>query len=406
MKILQVNKFNYPRGGADKYFLELGQILAAKGHEVAVFCMEHPKNYPSPFSKYFVSRLSFNDKSFKNILRAPGRILWSRQAARRFGRLLDDFKPDIIHCHNIYHQLSPSILPEARKRRIPVIMHVHDYKLVCPNYKLYTQGKTCFRCRGGAYYQCTVHNCYQSWPRSFLASVEAYLHNSILNIYRRDVDNFICPSLFAKEQLQLNNFPQDKLSLIYNFPDQLAEPTIKTGLKPYLLYFGRLSAEKGLIGLLEGLAKTDENLIIAGEGPQLKELEQLIGQLGLKERVNLVGFKSGAELADLIANAQAVVMASLWPENMPLSVLEALSLGRPVIASNSGGVPEIVKDGENGFLFQAGDGLSLKQAIDRFHLADKDRLHQRAKDSVANLTPDHHYQEIIKLYQRYQKPAR
>lgn len=132
MRILQVNKFNYIRGGAEKYFIEISKNLEELGHQVAIFSMHHPKNNPSPWEKYFVSRLSFNEAKLRDRLITPGRILYSLEAKRKFKSLVKDFKPDIIHIHNIYHQISPSILDVAKKYQIPVVMHLHDYKLICP----------------------------------------------------------------------------------------------------------------------------------------------------------------------------------------------------------------------------------------------------------------------------------
>ena len=134
MRILQVNKYNYLRGGSEKYFIELSKELERAGHQVAIFSMRHPKNLPSLWEKYFVSRVSFSENSLYYSLLRPFRVLYSFEAKRKFSKLIKKFKPDIIHIHNIYHQISPSILPVAKKYNIPVVMHLHDYKLICPNY--------------------------------------------------------------------------------------------------------------------------------------------------------------------------------------------------------------------------------------------------------------------------------
>ena len=143
MKILQVNQFYYPRGGADKYFLDLTRTLTEAGHQVAVFSMVHPKNWPSPWSPYFVSRVSFNEGNLVDKLKTPGRVLYSLEAKRKFARLVRDFQPEIIHLHNIYHHISPSILTVAQEYKIPVVLHLQDYKLICANHSLFTKGAIC-----------------------------------------------------------------------------------------------------------------------------------------------------------------------------------------------------------------------------------------------------------------------
>ena len=133
MKIIEVNKFYYRRGGAESYLLDIEKKLQSEGHQVAIFSMKHPKNQPSVWEKYFVSRLSFNEGSLWDKIRYPFRLFYSFEAKRKFEKLVKDFQPDVIHIHNIYHQISPSILPIAKKYGVPVYMHLHDYKLICPN---------------------------------------------------------------------------------------------------------------------------------------------------------------------------------------------------------------------------------------------------------------------------------
>jgi len=139
MKVLLVNKYNFIKGGSDKYFLDLANLLSKQpGIKVAKFCMSHPQNLPDKYSRYFVSGLNFDRFRLHDLFKYLGRVFYSFEAKRKFANLLDDFRPDIIHLHNIYHHLSPSILTAAKERRIPIIMHVHDYKLVCPNYKMFS----------------------------------------------------------------------------------------------------------------------------------------------------------------------------------------------------------------------------------------------------------------------------
>jgi len=399
MKILQVNKFYYERRGAEKYMLGLSEALVKAENDVAVFSMEHPKNLPSPYSKYFVSRISFNEGGLLDKLKSPSRLLYGLEAKAKFKALIKDFKPDIIHVHNLYHHISPSILDVARKFKIPVIMHLHDYKLICPNYKLFVKGKECERCKKTLYYNCIFNRCVNgSLPRSIGAALEMYLHNVILKIYKKGLKKLIAPSNFMKERFVAFGWPADMIDVVYNSYDNnlLGE---KLTEDDFLLYFGGLSEEKGINILIKAAAKLNQKTILAGEGRSESELKNLAQKL--KAPVEFCGYKSGEELKNLILRARAIVIPSIWPENMPLSLLESLSLGKIVIASNIGGIPEIIKDGINGFLFEAGNQESLQEKMKKvltLSEAEREKIKQEAKLSVDKFNSKNNFASIIKIY--------
>ncbi|MDI3496435.1 MAG: hypothetical protein PWQ35_456 [Patescibacteria group bacterium] len=406
MRILQVNKFHYPRGGADKYYLELGEALTVAGHQVAYFSMQHPKNIASDFDKYFVSRLSFNEGGWRDKLKAPGRIIYSLEAKRKFEALVLDFKPDIIHIHNIYHQLSPSILDVAKKYKIPVVMHLHDYKLICPNYQLFCRGQICEACKKRRYFNCVRRRCFKnSFSQSLLAAIEMTIHHKWLKIYQKNISLFIAPSKFMKNKVSEYGWDEKKIKVIYNFFSNSlkagAEELRNKKEKDYLFYFGRLSEEKGISTLIEAAALSKQQLKIAGLGPELDHLKDLAKKL--KVEADFLGFKTGEELKKLIMEARAVVLPSIWYENMPLSMLEALSLKTIVIASAQGGLPEIIKPGYNGFLFTALDAKDLATKIKELKNFNLDVLRENARLSVANLTVENNLKEILGVYQEILK---
>ena len=412
MKILQVNQYYYPRGGADIYFLDLCRALENSGQEVAVFAMDHPKNLESIYSKYFVSRVSYNQQGLKDKLKTPGRVLYSLEAKRKFAKLLKDFQPDIIHCHNIYHHLSPSILDVAKKQNIPVVMHLHDYKLICPNHSLFTHNKPCEKCRPDKYYQCIKNSCVKnSLSASILASVEMYLHHNILKIYEQGVTTFIAPSNFMKNMAV--SFGQDprQIEVVYN-PHNLdlkaANQEIGSyhKLGGYFLYFGRLSEEKGLNILIKAAAKAKQKIVIAGAGMIEADLKKLA--LDLKAPVEFVGFKSSGDLVELIRNSQAIIIPSICYENMPLSLLEALSLNKIALVSNIGGMPEVIQDGKNGYLFEAGNTDDLVDKINQLNnlAPDKRQLIETSAGETAKLfSPEKNLAAILKIYKRLTKTA-
>jgi len=407
MKILQVNKFHYLRGGAEKYFLDISEALRQLGHEVAVFSMRHPKNSPSPWEKYFVSRISFNEPKLRDKLLAPGRIIYSLEAKRRFRKLVKDFHPDVIHIHNIYHQLSPSILAVAKQFRIPVVMHLHDYKLVCPNYQLFVDNQICYRCRKHRYCQAIKHRCFQgSWLKSVLVALEMFLHHRVWKIYEKNVSLYLAPSAFMKETVVSFGIPREKVEVLYNFIDQ-AKMKAKQEIKAedYLLYYGRLSFEKGIHVLLPALKLIPDmpRLKIVGVGPESDKLKESVKSLGLGGAVEFLGAKYGQDLEEIILKAKAVVIPSVWAENMPFVLLESLARGKAVIASRTGGLPELITSGETGFLFENGNSADLAEKIRALDNYDLEQIGSAARATVVDLTLEKHYEKLMEIYGRFIK---
>lgn len=399
MKILQVNKYHYPRGGADKYYLELGKALAEAGHELAYFSMHHPQNIESKWSKYFVSRVSFNENIWRYAYKIPSRVIYSLEAKRKFKKLLTDFQPDIIHLHNIYHQISPSILDVAKKFKIPVVMHVHDYSLICPNHSLFTKGKICTKCLKANYLYCIKQKCVKnSIFASILAALELYLHNKILNIYKKNIKLLITPSIFIKNILLSASWNEDKIKVVNN-PFQRSYTSKKYDKKDYFIYCGRLSEEKGIDTIIRAIADNKAiNLKIVGSGPIAEKLQELIDRLNLQKQVELLGWQEGEKLETLIAEAKALLIPSRWLENFPLIALESLALGTPIIASKIGGLPEIISE-KNGALAEADKIEAWEKIINDVY---NNKLTWKQEDiikSADKFSPEKNLASVISIYQ-------
>lgn len=398
MKIIQINKFNYLRGGAEKYFLELSERLTQAGHEVAKFCMTDRRNLKDTWSGYWLSRIDFERPALLDKLRAPERIIYSRAAKRSLAKLIKDFQPDIIHVHNIYHQLSPSVLDAAREAKVPVVMTLHDYKLICPNYQLLNHGQVCEKCLDGNFWHCFQEKCFKdSRSQSFLASLEAVLHKR-WQTYWRGVDLFIAPSQFMADKCQAAGWPQDRFRVLINPVPEL--PAGQRQAAGYFLYAGRLSNEKGIDVLLKALAGSNYKLKIAGRGPQENALRQLAKDLKLSEQVDFLGQQGREQLAKLLDGAIALTVPSIWYENMPLNILEALGRGCPVVASRIGGIPEIINNQINGWLAEPGDSKSWLAALERASQADQIKFSQQAKESVDRYNWNQHFLAIEAIYQQ------
>ncbi|MCF7795136.1 glycosyltransferase [Patescibacteria group bacterium] len=403
MKILQVNKYHYFRAGAEKYYLDISDELKKQGHEIAYFAMHDEKNIESKWSKYFVSKLDFHNLSFKDKLKLPGRIIYSLEAKRKFKKLVEEFKPDIIHAHNIYHHISPSIFDVAKRKKIPLILHLQDYKLISPNYNIYSHGKNNWDHCGSKFYKCFFNKCFKnSYIQSFLVSLEYFVHHYILNIYNKNVDMFIAPSIFMKEKAKMFVLKSNNIEVINNhIKDYEVSETAQTKGN-YWFYFGRLAVEKGIQNLLFALSEINDNskLKIAGNGPYKKELEDLVSKLKLDDRVEFLGKKQEKELKEIIKEAKAVVIPSIWPENFPFALLETIAMGKPAIVANSGGMPEIIKDRENGFVYEAEDIKELKEKMIQIDKIDYMKMANKALESSKKYKLSKTIIDLINLYHK------
>lgn len=401
MKILAANKFYYLKGGAERHFFNLNEMLKERGHKIIPFAMQDKRNIPSPYEKYFVSNVNLEKAGFSvNDTKAAGRIIYSFEARRKINNLIDKYKPDIAHVHNIYHQISPSILTAIKKRGIPVVMTVHDFKLMCPIYIFYTQGKVCERCKKYRYYNCILRRCAKnSYLASKLNATEMYIHR-LLKIYKNNIDAYISPSKFVKNKLVEYGFDQSKIFVLPHFVKyESIAPNYETG--GYILYFGRLSKEKGVKNLILAMKKIkNKNLKIAGSGPQEKKLKNIAKQEGLKN-IEFLGYLSGDKLKNIIQNSLFTVLPSVSYESFGMTVLESYMHGKPVVASNSGALPEIVWEGETGYIFNSENLDDLSRKLILMFKSDENiqKMGARGRKIVERVFPsEKYYHQIQKIY--------
>ncbi|MCK4539559.1 glycosyltransferase family 4 protein [Candidatus Parcubacteria bacterium] len=397
MKILQINKFYYFKGGSERYLFDLSEILKKNGHKIVPFSMQNDNNLPSNHAKYFIKEVGLNKFNLINIFK----FFYNYDAVNRLKKLIKDEKPDIAHLHNIAHQLSPAIIRVLKRHNIPIVQTLHDYKLICPNAKLFVDNKNCEKCRGGKYYNCLKNKCMKdSYLKSFMAVLEAYLWNRLIKIYDR-VDVFIAPSKFMRDKCVDFGVPAEKIRVAYNFYDAPVNNQMELASdEKYVLYYGRLSKEKGVDVLLEAMksVKHGIKLKIVGPGPEYKNLEEKISKFNLQDRVFLLGPKYGGDLQTIINQAIAVIVPSLWPENMPYCLLEPMAIGKIVIVSRVGGMTEIIKNQKNGFSFEPENFQALTKIINNLQNFNQEEIGKRAMETIKRLNSKKHYQEILKIY--------
>ena len=346
-KILIVNKFYYQRGGDCIYSLNLERMLAAHGYEVAFFSMHYPENEESRYSSYFAPQVDFSG-GVRNKISAVKRVLGMGDVVSRFKRILADFRPDVVHLNNIHSYISPVVGALAKKAGCRVVWTLHDYKLLCPAYACLRGGEPCELCYSDKS-QVLKHRCMKgSLAASALAYIEAKKWNR--GTLERFTDAFVCPSAFMRDKMLLGGFNADKLKVVCNFIDPVKIDRLSsldcTQKADYYAYVGRLSQEKGVETLLKAASELPYKLKVAGGGPLAEEMKDKYAGAN----VQFLGHIDAEAVSELLAHARCVVTPSECYENNPLSVIESLCAGTPVVGARIGGIPELVKP-ENGLTY-------------------------------------------------------
>ena len=367
MKILLIDVYNYNKGGAETVCFNTGRMLEEHGHDVVYFTLKWPENKPSQFSGYFPESKVTRRGAFRNV-RNLVNYFYHFEAARKMERLILDERPDIAHIHLIWGQITPSILPVLRRHGIPVLLTVHDYRIVCPAYTFRDgRGRICEECRGRHFYRCFTHTCCKgSKLMSAVLAAEQYFRNAFFNPARY-IDGFIYVSNFAKDiqEKYMPTLKSKRNMTLYNFSTSISDIPKTMPKDRYYLFFGRLSYEKGVRTLLEAFKDLPQcRLKIAGTGPEETELKTFAYDNGMGN-VEFLGYKQGQELTDLVSNAYFIIVPSEWYENNPMTIIEAYSTGTPVIGARIGGIPEIVVDGVTGYQFESGNADELKTTVAR-----------------------------------------
>lgn len=400
MKILRINKYFFIKGGAENSFFATAELIKKNGHQDIPFSMKDRRNFSSPYEKYFVSNVDYERKGIGYQISNVLKIFYSFEAKHNLDRLIRDIKPDLVHLHNIYHQISPSVLHVIKKYRLPVVMTLHDYKIICGSCLMFANGQLCEACYGGRYYQCFFKGCVKdSRIKSLITTVEMYLHHNLLHIYDL-VDIFISPSRFLKEKAEVMGF-KPKIVYLSNFINTEAFVPCFDFYEKTICYVGRLAKEKGISTLINAVKGLDLTLKIIGDGPLRESLELEVKSLESKN-VEFLGYKSGNELKDEIRQSMFTVIPSEWYENNPRSVMETFALGKPVIGARIGGIPELVKDNVTGLIFEPGNVNDLREKI--YYLASHPELiremgRNARKFVEEELNEEKHYQGLMKIYQ-------
>lgn len=396
MKVLLINNIFYRKGGSETVYFNTAELLKKHGHEVVFFSFKREENIACEQSEYF-PELGGKVNQLKS-------YFWNAEAARQLEKLIIAEKPDVAHTHLFWGGMSPSIFKVLKKYNVPLVHTAHDYRLVCPGYTFMDgKGAICECCSCWNYYQCALHRCSKgSLVQSSLMAMEMYTRQMFNNPVK-NIAGFIFVSKFS-EQKHIQHHKEYKDTnhiVLYNYTTPMLEADLSKK-EDYFLFYGRLSFEKGIPTLLKVFSKHPElKLKVVGEGPLSNALRT---EFECYENIQFLGYHSEGTLFELVRNAKFVSVPSECYENNPMTIVESYSLGTPVLGANIGGIPEIIEDGQTGFLFESGnfDALEL-QVVKAASIQCKEYA---AMSNAAymfyqnHFSEQHYYEELMKFYER------
>lgn len=395
MKVLLVHKFYFPFGGDSIYNIELEKLLNENGIETAVFSMSHERNISQKYKNFYPSKIDFNAVSIKNIIETLRRPIYSKEVDIKFNKFLDFFEPDIIHLQGIHSQISPIVAKIAYKRKMPVVWTLHDYKAICPSYTCLRNEEICELCFTDKF-NVVKKRCMKN---SYIASTLAYFESKKWNLDTlQEITNlFISPSQFLKGKMIEAGMSSDKIIVLNNFIHSSKIKQEPAEKEKYYCYVGRISKEKGVETLLKASEKLPGfKLKIIGTGDLLQELKEKYKL----PHIEFLGFQNWETIERIVKSAYFTVIPSEWYENNPLSVIESLSLGTPVLGARIGGIPELIINLETGMLFESRSVADLSIKIDE--LFKSDSMTEMGNNCILysqkNFSSEMHFDKLFKIY--------
>ena len=386
MKIAIVHNSYGKVSGEEVVVGSLGNLLRSRGHDVVLFS----RSSEEIRGKWFGQAQGF----------AAG--IYNPFARARFSRFMDKSRPDVVHIHNLFPLISPAVLPESARRKVPVVMTLHNFRLVCPNALLLRDGVPCHECLGGREWRCVKHNCERSLAKSLGYALRTGLARTS-GLFRKHVSRFICLTEFQRGIHIQEGFPADRLVVIPNpAPEVLLGAGPKGGNNEkmegsYVGYVGRVSAEKDVpVVLASSRLLPDIPFKIAGDYWRMPHL--------LKEappNVEFVGHLQGACFEDFFRKMKLMVFATRYYEGFPMTLLDAMVRKVPIVCTRIGGLPEIIEDGRTGLLFERGNASDLAAQISQ--LWGNASLREILSDAANRKVRDEYsaesvYQRLLRVY--------
>lgn len=388
MKIVIVHNTYQQPGGEDIVFRNECELLKSAGHEVV---------------EYQRSNLDAANYVSVRQLALAKRTIWASDTRREFRQLLLRERPHIVHVHNTFVMVSPSIYWACRDARVPVVQTLHNYRLLCPSAQFFRDGKVCEECLEHGLWRGVQYGCFQGSSRATAVVAAMLTTHRFLGTWSRLIDYFFALTEFARLKFIQGGLPPDKILVKPNFVDP--DPGEGNGNRTYALFVGRLSPEKGLWTLLAAWARLGKAipLHIVGDGPLRAELEEYARQHGLSN-VRFRGRLAWKETMDVMKGARCLIFPSECYEGaLPLTVVEAFACGTPVIASRLGAMQDLIADGATGLHFTPGDSTDLASKVEHAwtHPSDLDAMRKRGRRTYeATYTAERNYAMLLETYER------
>jgi glycosyltransferase involved in cell wall biosynthesis len=386
MRILQIHNFYQQPGGEDIVLANEEKLLTRHGHEVVQFLL-HNDNIAG------MSQISLASKT-----------LWNSDAYRAVSQKIEKHGIDVVHAHNTFPLISPAVYYAARAARVPVVQTLHNYRLLCPAATFFRDGALCEDCLGKAFpWPALAHHCYRESLSASSGTALLISAHRVVRTWATKVNAYIALSNFSRDKFVQGGLPRQRMSVKPNFV--MDDPGIGSGNgtgdeQPYVLFAGRLAREKGLHTLLKAWAKLTIpiTLKIAGDGPLRGDVEALAQTT---RNVQYLGYCARPRVYELMRNAALLVFPSEWYEASPLSVMEAMACGTPVLAADHGSLTEMIVPDQSGWLFPAGDAEALARSIESL-FANEDLLRESRFSTRqyydAHFAPGPNYDALMAIY--------
>jgi glycosyltransferase involved in cell wall biosynthesis len=385
MKILIVHNSYQQSAGEDVVVAQETRLLERNGHEVGV---------------YKRSNDELDDLSFRQRLGLISRIVSASDTKLDVRNLLRDQKPDVVHVHNTFAMVSPSVYEVCQEENVPVVQTLHNYRLLCPAATLYRDAAPCEECVTHSLLRSVRYGCYRESRMMSGAMALMLKTHRLRQTWNRRIHAYVAISRFVKDKFVQAGFPSSKISVKPNFVDP--DPGERSRSGDYALFLGRLSPEKGLSTLLDAWERLPSPvpLLIAGDGPMRHRLEAEVARKGL-QRVHFAGQLGRDEVSDVIKKSAFLVVPSMWHEPFGLIVAEAFACGTPVIGAFVGSIQEMLDDQVTGLHFAPGDpdALAKKIAWAWKHPPELAAMGKAARQVYEDrYTANENYQLLVNIY--------
>ena len=407
VKIAIVHYRFFPGDGPERYLFNIIDLLERNGHTVAPFSVANSRNEDSYYSKFFLKDIGdevhFGDsgRSLMKTAKALPRMFWSTEARRKFGRFLDEFQPDIVYVLQYHNKISPSFIPEAKKRGIPVVHRISDFQYMCPNAIFFSHGRICEACLEGHSFRCIKQRCVRGSLAMSVVKLAAKKYHDAIGI-KRKIDAFVVPSGFTLSRLLRYGIDEKKLVHIPTFYNvRIGKPASELTYEPFFLFIGRITEQKGVRTLVEAFADTDMPLKIIGTSADNLEAELKASLEGRRHKIEFLGFQPFEKIAPWLERCRATIVPSIWYDNFPNTILESFGFAKPVIASSTGSLLETVIDGETGLTFSPGNAGELRKAARRLLANEQEArtLGANAQKMVeTRFSEQAHYDKLMRLF--------